>query len=121
MYIRVLRSYRYIKAPSRQLSFGEGVIKGLTDYATVFPSPDVDVITLRSIQTAYSLLITAAKLGDKEKIKEREKYYKETWLPAFDKNAAYVERTAGGDASLILDAGYKPSKDMKGKKKLHDE
>ena len=121
MSIHVLRSYRYITVPSRQLGFGEGVIKGLTDHATDFPSPDVDVITLGNIQAAYSLLVTAARLGDKEKIKERTKYYDEVWLPAFDKNAGYVERTAGENSDLILAAGYKPSKNMKGKKKLHED
>src|SRR5205085_9271202 len=95
--VHVSRQYRLMAEPVDQQNFGTIVIADLIAAAATFPSLPIAIAALTTINNNYLIKINAAKGGDHDAIVARDKYRDETWIPAFDKTADYVEQVAAHD------------------------
>ena len=85
------------------------VIVGLTDHAVDFPAPPFGPAALQALLDTYTLTYNAYKRGGLDQ-KEEFLQAKAAVLDAMDDTAAYVDTVAKGDAVLIVNAGFEPTK-----------
>lgn len=93
------------KTPTQKGMFGDNVIAKMTENAADFPTPDVPLATLTTVNDALKLKTQQAMSGDKVKIEERNAA-EVTWDDNFRKEGEYVQRIANGDKVLIAKSGY---------------
>lgn len=91
--------------PNQKGLFGDNVIAEMTANSTVFPTPDVSLVTLTAVNDALKLKTQQALSGDKVKIQEREVAERE-WEDTFRKQAYYVQRVADGSKLVIAQSGF---------------
>jgi hypothetical protein len=91
--------------PTQKGMFGINVIQEMTGHPLVFPTPDIPLATLESVNETLIGKIQQAMSGDKEKIAERDAAEK-VWDTNFRKQAEYVQRIASGDKVIIIQSGY---------------
>ena len=92
-------------SPTQKGMFGDNVIAEMTEHSSVFPTPDVSMITLTANNDQLKLKTQQAMSGDKVKIQEREEAEKE-WDKNFRKQGEYVQRIASGNKLIIAQSGY---------------
>lgn len=91
--------------PTDKGAFGNIVIADMTEFITVFPTPDILIADLASVNAKLILKTQQAAGGDKEKIQERDAAEK-VWDTKFRKEGEYVQRIASGDKLIIAQSGY---------------
>lgn len=85
------------------------VVVGLTDHAVDFPAPPFGPTALQALLDTYTLTYNAYKRGGLDQ-KEEFLQAKTAVLNAMDDTAGYVDTVAKGDAVLIVNAGFEPTK-----------
>jgi hypothetical protein len=98
------------ETPLQQAGLGADLILGITNNPTVFTGLPMTILILTGINNTYSGLIADANGGDAIKIKARGDYYDLTWLPAIMEWVDYVNGVAKGNATIILQSGFKATK-----------
>ena len=91
--------------PSQKGVFGDNVIAEMTEHSDDFPTPDISIATLTTVNDALKLKTQQALSGDKVKIQERDAAEK-NWNDTFRKQAEYVQRIASGSKLIIAKSGF---------------
>lgn len=94
-----------MQTPTQKGVFGDNVISEMTGHPTVFPTPDVPLTELTTVNDDLKLKTQQALSGDKERILERDEAEKK-WDDLFRKEALYVDRIADGNKLVIAQSGY---------------
>jgi hypothetical protein len=86
----------------------DGSLKGLTDNATTFPKPPIDLKTYGAAITAYEDVIPAATLdGGKNAVALKNKL-RDAAIKMYVENAHYVESNCNDDMQTFLLSGFQP-------------
>jgi hypothetical protein len=83
-------------------------LKGLTDNATAFPKPPVDLATYKNAINAYEAAIPAAHDGSKTAIAQKNKL-RNVAVKMYIQLAHYVEANCNDDMATFLLSGFKPA------------
>ncbi|MFB2118750.1 hypothetical protein [Parapedobacter sp. 2B3] len=92
------------------LQFAEEIHNKMTDNIDIFATPTPDLATLATATTAYRDAVTEAAFNDRRAISFRNDKRGELETVISDL-AKYVEITARGNQTVILSAGFLPTKD----------
>ena len=92
------------------LQFAEEVYNKMTENSDIFATPPPDLATLATVTTAYRDAVTEAAFNDRRAISFRNDKRGELEIVISDL-AKYVEITARGNQTVILSAGFLPTKD----------
>src|SRR5690606_13988991 len=92
------------------LQFAEEIQNKMTENSDIFATPTPDLATLATATTAYRDAVTEAAFGDRRAIAFRNDKREELETVISDL-AKYVDTTARGNQTVILSAGFLPTKD----------
>ena len=82
-----------------------GSLKGLTDNATIFPKPPVDLAAYQAAITAFEAAIPAALDGSKTAIAQKNKL-RNAAVHAYEQLAHYVEANCNNEMATFLLSGF---------------
>ena len=94
---------------AKKPAYGRGVIKGLTDFATIFNSPPVKPAELTVTTEVLEKSIADALSGSHVAIAERNAAEKQ-WNHYFKLATVYIGNVANGDDVIIRKGGAVPTK-----------
>ena len=92
------------------LQFAAEIHDKMTENSDIFTSPTPDLATLTDATTAYGDAVTEAAFGDRRAISFRNDKRGELEIVISDL-AKYVDIIARGNQTIILSAGFRPTKD----------
>jgi len=92
------------------LQFAEEIHNKMTDNSDIFATPSPELATLATATAAYRDAVTEAAFNDRRAISFRNEKRGELETVISDL-AKYVEITARGNQTVILSAGFLPTKD----------
>src|SRR5690606_30001802 len=92
------------------LQFAAEIHNKMTENSDIFASPTPDLATLSAATTAYGDAVTEAAFGDRRAISFRNDKREELKTIISDL-AKYVDITARGNQTIILSAGFRPTKE----------
>jgi len=92
-----------------EIVFGQNVIDQMTANVAIFPTPDVPLVTLQTVNDDLSTTAHEAESGDHSKVAAMYTAYK-VWDTTFGTHADYVDRIANGNETIILQSGFRATK-----------
>ena len=90
----------------------DGSLKGLTDHATIFPKPPVDLATYEAAINAYKVAIPAALDGSRTAVAQKNKL-RHAAVKIYAEMAHYVEANCNDDMATFLLFGFQPANTTK--------
>jgi hypothetical protein len=91
----------------------EASLKGLTDHATVFPKPPVDLKTYQAGITAYEAAIPQATVDKGKNAVALKNKLRDAAVKMYTENAHYVEANCNDDMQTFLLSGFQPASTTK--------
>ena len=100
--------FKKLKIPE-EIVFGQNVHDQMLANAVLFPTPDVPLDTLQTVNDTLKTAAQEAEGGDHSKVAAMYAADKE-WDTTFGTEADYVDRIANGNETIILKSGYRATK-----------
>src|SRR4051794_3451555 len=99
MLAQVSHHYRNVKEANDDVQLSFDLQTDIAAHTTQFPIAEypMTMLIFKGIHDDYVILVNAAKGGDAAAVSARNQYRINTWLPAVDKWADFVNKKAAGD------------------------
>ncbi len=100
--------FKQLTIPEKVI-FGQNVHDQITLNAAIFVTPDVDLVTLQTLNDTLSNTADSAEGGGHANVAAMHEAERD-WDTSFDTEAHYVDRIANGNETIILKSGFHATK-----------